>query len=257
MLYSILLKLLYPTSLCLVLLGFAALFRKRRLVCRICFSLAVAVLLVCGNGWLVGALSKNLEWRNLPPNPVPEADCIVVLSGGVLGHLPPRPTLELAQEGNRILYGAFLFREHKAPYIICTGNVATGGIAPRPAADDMSDFLQTLGVVEDVVITETRSENTHEHAQNLYPMFKDHSFKRILLVTSARHMPRALGVFRRGCPGIEFIPTPTDFRTIERAPAPWYRELTSLVPTPSTLLGFSEVMHEYLGIAYYKLRGWI
>ena len=76
-LYSLLLKLLYPTSLCLVLLVAAVVFRKRRTLCRACFGLAVAILLVCGNGWLVGALTKNLEWRYLPPNPVPEADAIL------------------------------------------------------------------------------------------------------------------------------------------------------------------------------------
>jgi hypothetical protein len=38
---------------------------------------------------------------------------------------------------------------------------------------------------------------------------------------------------------------------------PWYRKMVSAIPTPLHLLHFSEVMHEYLGIAYYKLRGWM
>lgn len=71
------------------------------------------------------------------------------------------------------------------------------------------------------------------------------------------HMPRSLEVFRRLCPGLEFIPAPTDFRATERIPAPWYHELTALIPTPRNLLDFSQVMPEYLGIAYCKLRGWL
>jgi len=256
-LYSILLKLLYPTSLCLLLLGAAALFRKRAVICRVCFSLAVAVLLVCGNGWLVGGITRHLEWRYLPLNPVPQADCILILSGGILGRIPPRPTVEVADAGDRVLYGAHLFRQGKAPQIICTGNVATGGVAARPAAEDMAELLEEINVPKDSILTETNSEDTHQHAKNLYPMFQTRGFKRVLLVTSAMHMPRSVGTFRRLCPGIDFIPAPTDFRVTERIPAPWYHQLTALVPTPRHLLDFSEVMHEYLGMAYYRLHGWM
>jgi len=37
----------------------------------------------------------------------------------------------------------------------------------------------------------------------------------------------------------------------------WYRHMTALVPTPRSLLNFSEVTHEYFGIAYYRVRGWM
>jgi len=256
-LYSLLLKLLYPTSLCLLFLAAAAVFRKRQLPRRIFFILAVAALVVCGNGWLIGGLARHLEWQYLPPNPVPHADCILVLSGGILSRIPPRPTVEIADAGDRVLYGAHLFHQGVAPHIICTGNVATGGVAARPAAEDMAELLQELGVAKDAIVTETKSEDTHQHAQNLYPLFQKLGLKRILLVTSAMHMPRSVGTFRRLCPGIEFIPAPTDFGVTERIPAPWYHRVTDFIPTPCHLVSFSEVMHEYLGMAYYKMRGWM
>jgi uncharacterized SAM-binding protein YcdF (DUF218 family) len=256
-LYSILLKLLYPTSLCLIFLLAAAVFQKRKVVNRVFFWLAVAVIMVCGNGWLIGGLTKHLEWRYLPANPVPEADCILILSGGILPKSAPRQTVEVGDAGDRVLYGAYLFRQGKAPRIICTGNVGTGGIASRPGSEDMAEFLETLGVSKDVIITETKSEDTHQHAKNLSPLFQERGFKHVLLVTSAMHMPRSMGVFKRLCPGIEFTPAPTDFHATEAAPKPWYHELTALIPTPRHLLDFSEVMHEYLGMAYYKVRGWM
>lgn len=287
-LYNILLKLLYPTSLCLLFLGAAAVFRKRKLPRRIFFILAVAVLTVCGNGWLVEGLTRHLEWRypalkeesrkqkTESRNPKGDegtkeeklkaetlkteegmADCIVVLSGGILSRIPPRPTIEVADAGDRVLYAAHLFRQGLAPRIICTGNVATGGVAARPAADDMADFLQELGVPRDAIITETKAEDTHQHAQNLHPVFQKLGFKRVLLVTSAMHMPRSVGTFRRFCPGIEFIPAPTDFSVTESIPSPWYHAVTALIPTPSHLVGFSQVSHEYLGMAYYRLKGWM
>jgi uncharacterized SAM-binding protein YcdF (DUF218 family) len=201
-------------------------------------------------------MARHLEWQNLPPNPVPQADCILILSGGLQSRIPPRPTIEVGEAGDRVLYGAYLFRQAKAPRILCTGGVATGGIAPEPGAQVMAEFLEMLGIPKSVVLTETNSANTRQHARNLQTVFQERGFKRILLVTSAMHMPRSLGVFRRGCPGVEFIPAPTDFRVTDRLPAPWYHEFKTVVPTPANLLLFSEVMHEYLGMAWYRVRGW-
>jgi uncharacterized SAM-binding protein YcdF (DUF218 family) len=121
----------------------------------------------------------------------------------------------------------------------------------------MSEFLRLLGIPADSIITEIKSENTREHAVQLFPLLKDRGFKRILLVTSAMHMPRSMGVFRKLCPGIEFIPTPTDFRVTQNVPGPAYRKVLYFIPTPRNLLSFCEVMHEYLGIAYYRTRGWM
>ena len=120
----------------------------------------------------------------------------------------------------------------------------------------MSELLQNVGVPESAILKETGSRNTHEHGTNLKPLLEEKGIKRVLLVTSALHMPRSMAVFKRSCPGIEFIPAPTDFRVVD-LDLPWYRELVNLIPTPSAYVQFSETMHQYLGIAWYKLRGWI
>lgn len=257
-LYSILLKLLYPTSLCVLLLVAAAVFRKRQKVRRICFCLAIAVLLVCGNGWVVKYSTRHLEsqYPPLSSGSSVAADCILVLGGGTSDRIPPRTTVEVGEAGDRVLYAAHLFKAGRAQRILCTSGIATGGIGPRPASDAMAELLQDLGVPESAIIRETASSNTHEHGRNLLPILKQKGFKRILLVTSASHMPRSMGVFKKSCPGIEFIPAPTDFRIVE-LDLPWYRELVNLIPTPGNLVQFSETMHEYLGMAYYRLRGWM
>lgn len=256
-LYSIFLKLLYPTSAALLLMAGAVVAHRQPRLRRACLLAAIAVLVVCGNGWVVSTLTRDLETRHLPPDPVPSADVILVLSGGVLGRTPPRPTIEIGDAGDRLLYGATLFKEGKAPEIICTGNVATGGLAPRPAAEDMAELLALLDIPAGAIVTETRSENTHDHAVQLCPMLQTRGLRRVLLVTSAMHMPRAVGVFRHECPLIDFIPAPTDFRAPYEQPTPWYRRSVALLPTPRSLLDFSDVAHEYLGLAYYSLRGWL
>lgn len=255
-LYSVLLKMLYPTSVALVLLAAAAVARRPRTL-RACLAGAVLALMVGGNGWVVASMVRSLEGRHLPAATVPSADAIVVLSGGVLGKTPPRPSVELGDTGDRLLYGALLFKQGKAPRIICTGNVATGGVAPRPAAENMAELLGLLGVDAGAIVTETRSENTHDHAMTVCPMLRDAGATRFLLVTSAMHMPRAIGVFRRACPDLVATAAPTDFRAPYELPQPWYRRAVALLPTPRSLLDFSDAAHEYVGIAYYTLRGWM
>jgi uncharacterized SAM-binding protein YcdF (DUF218 family) len=188
---------------------------------------------------------------------VPTADCIVVLGGGTCPKLSPRSTVEVSEAGDRVLYAAHLYREGKAPRIVCTGKVGTGGVAVQPESQDMKELLEMLGVPADAILTEVRSGNTHEHGTNLRALLEEQNFRRVLLVTSAMHMPRAVGMFKKDCGGIEFLPAPTDFRVTDSIPAPWYQELKSVVPTPANLLLFSEAMHEYVGMAFYKFRGWM
>ncbi|MGA2867422.1 MAG: YdcF family protein [Verrucomicrobiota bacterium] len=251
--YHLSLKCCEPTSLCALLLLAAAVFRKPKVVGRLCFCLALAILLVCGNHWVSGGFIRRLERQCPAPNPLPQADCILVLGGGTQARLPPRPTVEVDEAGDRVLYGAHLYRQGKAPLVLCTAG--TGAL--RPEAEDMAELLEMLGLPKEAILKETKALNTHQHAENLRSFFREHGFKRILLVTSAMHMPRSIRVFRRGCPGFDFVPAPTDFRAPDPLPQPWYRKLGGFIPTAKNFCDFSEAMHEYIGLAYYHLRGWL
>lgn len=248
---------LQPIALCLMLLLAAAVLSKRKSMNRVCFWMALGILTLCGNQWVADGFTGNLEREYLPSYPLPHADCIVVLSGGVLDQTAPRPTIEITQEGNRVLYAAQLYRQGKAPRILCTGGIVPGGTRVRAEAEDMSEFLEMLGVPKDAILKETQARNTHEHGVNLFPILQQRGFKHILLVTSAMHMPRSMGVFRRLCPGIDWTPAPTDFRVVQHISLPWYKRFSGFVPTPNAMAEFSAVAHEYVGMSYYKLRGWM
>jgi uncharacterized SAM-binding protein YcdF (DUF218 family) len=256
-LYSVLLTCLTPTTPIVLLLVAAFVFRRHAGLARGCHVGALAVLLLCGNGWIVGALVRSLESANPPAPPAATADVIIILSGGTLPQVPPRTTVEISDAGDRVLYGAELFRQQRAPRVVVTGDVGTGGLAPRPAADDMADLLHRMGVPPSAIVTERAALNTHDHAVNLCPMLTGQQVRRVLLVTSALHMRRSLGVFRHSCPSLEYIPAPTDFRAVDDVPGPWYRQAARIIPTPSALQEFSEAAHEYLGLVYYRARGWL
>src|SRR5262245_46977878 len=99
-LYSLFLKLLYPTSIALGLLVIAPFFRRRAGLRRLCYVLGLLVLFVCGNGWVVRSMTYHLESQYPPPNPLPSADAILVLSGGIHAQTPPRPTVEVSDAGD-------------------------------------------------------------------------------------------------------------------------------------------------------------
>jgi len=252
--YHLFLKCCEPAPLGVLLLLGAALFQKHKRVARPCFWLAVAIPLVCGNHWVSRGLIRRLEGQYPPPTPVPLADCILILGGGIQSHIPPRPTVEVDDAGgDRVFYGAHLYRQGKAPVVLCTGGASS---ALRPEAEDMAELLEMLGVPKEAIVKETKALNTRQHAENLRSLFRDRGFKHILLVTSAMHIPRSMGVFQRGCPGIQFVPAPTDFWAPDFV-EPWPVRLQGFIPTSRNLYDFCVVAHEYVGMAYYRLRGWI
>jgi uncharacterized SAM-binding protein YcdF (DUF218 family) len=92
---------------------------------------------------------------------------------------------------------------------------------------------------------------------NLCPLFSERRIGRVLLVTSAMHMPRSVATFRRLCPAVAVIPAPTDFRAPDMPEDEWYREAADQLPSAGNLAEFADATHEYLGMAYYRLRGWM
>ena len=256
-LYNLLLTLVFPTGLCWVLLVAAVLFRKRDTASKVLFGLGLAVLMIFGNSWFAGALSRSLEWKHLGPDSLPRVDAIVCLGGGTLAADPPRHTVEVGEAGDRFLYAAHLFKEGKAPYLIGTGGIVPGNSATHPGSRDIAALWRMIGVPPEAIVEQEKSRNTYEDATYSYTILKERKARRILLVTSAMHMPRSLAVFRKQCPDLEIIPAPTDFSVV-RGPSPTLWEIVrGCVPNSGALQHSDFALHEYIGLAYYRLRGWI
>jgi len=91
-------------------------------------------------------------------------------------------------------------------------------------------------------------------------MLKEKGITRVLLVTSAMHMPRSVALFEHQ--GIEVIPAPTDY-TVTREGLENLSSLdpqtllVNLVPNTSSLSLTTNVMKEYIGLMVYRLQGWL
>nr|WP_290222133.1 YdcF family protein [Trichocoleus desertorum] len=251
---------LYPLGLtCLLLVVALLTFWKRPRTAAGAIALALTILLLGGNGWVANQLVRSLEWQNLPAAELPTADAIVVLGGATKSSAKPRPGVDLSEAGDRVVYGAQLYREGKAPLLILSGGRINWRGGGSPESADMAALMQSWGVPQSAILQDPRSLNTYENAVNVKQILKSHQLKRILLVTSAMHMPRSRLIFRRQ--GIEAVPAPTDFlvtelevQELQSSPESF---LLNLLPDADRLQQSSRVLKEYLGLVIYRLRGWL
>lgn len=251
---------LYPLGLaCLLIIVAMVMWWRRSRWVPIPMSLALVVLLLASNSWVANGLVRSLEWQHLPPKTLPTADAIVLLGGATKSAFPPRPGVDLSESGDRVLYAGQLYREGKAPVVISSGGrIAWRGGGP-PESEDMAQILQTLGVPSSAILQDPTSLNTYQNAINVHEILKERGINRVLLVTSAMHMPRSLQIFQRQ--GIDAIPAPTDFlvseQEIEEPNSSAQAVLLSLLPDSDRLDRTTKALKEYIGMVIYRLRGWI
>jgi uncharacterized SAM-binding protein YcdF (DUF218 family) len=250
---------LYPLGLTCVLMFVAlVLFWKRPQLAPRAIFLGLLVLLLGSNGWICTALVKSLEWQNIPQE-IPQAEAIVVLGGGVKPAVYPRDFPDLAEEGDRILYGYRLYQQKKAPLIIVSGGRIEWKGSGESESKDMATILETLGVPSSKILQDPTSLNTYENAVNVRKILEEKKIKKVLLVTSAMHIPRSLLIFKKQ--GINAIAAPCDFLVTEQdlkeQNATTEAILLNILPDSGRLTMTTKAIKEYIGLLIYKLKGWI
>lgn len=247
--------LVFPLSIAFVLLAVSLGPRLGPRTRRALVASALGILLVFSCGPVAKELGRCLEWRYLPLAEVPEADAIVLLGGVVAPALYPRRTAELYDGADRIVEAARLFRAGRAPRILLSGGSFHGG---RPESDDLASYLRELGVPDAALLADPASRNTFENAVEARRRLAPLGANRILLVTSALHMPRAVGLFRHQ--GFDVVPVPVDFSITAELPSErgaWFWWAERLPPNVDSLAYSTRVIREYLGILVYRMRGLI
>jgi uncharacterized SAM-binding protein YcdF (DUF218 family) len=192
-----------PLHLSLVLAGIgvlAALLHRRRLG---------GALLLASIAWTaVWSIPQCADWLRAPLEQryqapaiaaLPEVDAIVVLGGGSLA-----PTSE---GSGRLGLAAQAWFARRAPYILVSGGGGRmGNGRGRSEAAKMARALNAMGVPASALVLEDRSRNTRENAAMTAALARERGGHRVVLVTSALHMPRASLEFRHA--GLDVIPLP-------------------------------------------------
>jgi uncharacterized SAM-binding protein YcdF (DUF218 family) len=218
-------------------------------------GIALVILLLSSNEIFSKWLVRSLEWQYLPNGDIPQAEAIVVLGGGTRPRIAPRPWYEVNEAGDRILYGSWLYKQGKAPLIIVTGGRAEWlGEGGNPESEDMAAIAEFLGVPSRAIIQESQSFNTRDNAVNTKQILAQRGINKILIVTSALHMPRSMEIFRKI--GFESIAVPTDFLSVQNENSKGLAAVLDLLPTADALRNTTNAIKEYIGLLVYQLAGW-
>jgi uncharacterized SAM-binding protein YcdF (DUF218 family) len=195
------------------------------------------------------ALNYALESRFPPWDPARGAPDGIVVLGGAIDPVLSRKhgTTQIIDSGERIIAIAKLARQYPNARIVYSGGDGSLFGTAGSEADYLYPMLDSLGVPRERVLLEGRSRNTYENAEFSKVLIKPKADERWLLVTSAWHMPRAVGCFSRvGFP-------------VEAYPVDWHSsgELRWSFPRRfgASLSGLDAAVHEWVGLLAYWVSG--
>ena len=240
--------LLLPTALmveCAVLGLLLARWRSGRVL----LAAAVAAQAVClalpVDAWAIRPLEDRFPQVTAYPDRV---DGIVVL-GGAIDDMTSRdrdtPTLTAA--ANRLTTFVALARRYPQARLVFSGGSGDIEQGVSNEAEFARILLAQLGLPPERVTFESESRTTRENAIDTAALVRPQEGERWVLVTSASHMPRAVGVFRRA--GWPVLPWPVGYQSRDHVAA-----------HPQSLGHRLAVLdwaaHEWIGLLAYRLGGW-
>ncbi|MDR1985756.1 MAG: YdcF family protein [Treponema sp.] len=173
------------------------------------------------------------------------ADALVILGGGTIQGSPEAGERRdsLAPSAlKRLVYGFSLQDRFIGDYVLTGGKVFDRGQEAEAVA--AARVLIALGLDPKRIVLETESRNTWQNARNVAERF---GYQKVILVTSAYHMPRSVFCFEKN--RVMVIPAPTDYYSHRNKPY----DLFSFLPSMGAFFGTWIALHEYIGLVQYGL----
>jgi uncharacterized SAM-binding protein YcdF (DUF218 family) len=243
-LHKILPVLILPTGLVILLLLAGLLLRRRWPLWT-----ALALFWLCCTPVVSDALMTWVEGGGprLEAAEMPSADAIVVLGEG--RDIAPGPAAVSEWiDGDRFWGGIALYQAGKAPLLVFTGGWLPWAPSAPPEGEVLMRYARKLGVPEIALHTTGKVVNTEAEAQAVAELLRQKSRTRVLLVTSAFHMPRALKLFQE----TGLVVTP--FRVDYQVDAAEEFTVRSLIPRAEKFRKTEIAWREMIGRAWYALR---
>jgi uncharacterized SAM-binding protein YcdF (DUF218 family) len=234
---------LYLLVLIALLLWFNKLQSARKLATMLAL-VAVVVATLPLPYWLYAPLENRFAANPALPDSV---DGIILLGGTIQPAISEHwQQVALGATAEREVAFASLARQYPDARLLMTGGSGDLRNQELREADVSPRLLRDLQLDTARVVFERDSRNTYENAVNGKPLMQPKPGETWLLITSAFHMPRSVGVFcGQGWP---VIPWPVDYKT-----SPEDRQLAFNLS--SKLIDLDQVLHEWLGLAVYYVTG--
>lgn len=177
-----------------------------------------------------------------------KSDAVVVL-GGIIRQVPGLDQGEWGETADRFEGGLEVLRAGKAPLLLFMGAKTPWAPGERVEGAILRERALAAGIAADAVKVTGEVTNTADEARAVRKTLAHIERPRVILVTSAFHMPRAAMLFRRK--GIEVREFPVDFRTA------YYSRRTPMdfLPQAEGLENSEIALREIMGILYYRVFG--
>lgn len=243
--------LLFPSNLLIILglLGVTLIALGRRRIGT--WMTVLSILVLAAAGYMpIGNFFIHLLEDRFPPWDASrgEPDGIVVLGGAIsprLSHAHGETVID--GDSGRIIALVKLARAYPAARIVYSGGDASLFADESPEADFVYPLLDAFGVDRKRVLLEKKSRNTFENAIFTKQLVSPRPGERWLLVTSAQHMPRAVGCFRKA--GFRIEAYPVGWRTVKNLDGNFNRTLSDGIKQ------LDLAAYEWLGLMAYWMTG--
>ena len=227
------------------LAGIARWQQLSRSLLAICACVVLLITSLPVHRWLLVPLEQRFPG---PSEPLAQPEGIIVLGGSFdLEISASRGQVHLTGSGERILALLVLARRYPQARLVFSGGSGIPGFQEVREADMAAELFAELGLPTDRVVFERDSRNTFENARSTTALVKPDRPDNWLLVTSATHMPRAMGAFCRQ--GWKLRPYPVDYLTLDTGGS-WF-ELDFL----NHLGGLQDAVREWTGLIAYRITG--
>ena len=231
-----------PLGLIIVLLFFGIL-RKKVLHSLVALTVLIILSLPIVSNHLIKLLEQNYTYST--PNEIASADTVIVLSGMVktVEH-NNGVQYEFSDAVDRIFAGIKLLKMGKAQKIILTRGKLPWSIGV-PEGEFLAEFIQSQGIDPNRILLTEVVQNTNDEAKAISKMLPTNS--KVILVTSAFHMPRAEKVFQNQ--NLKVIPYAVDFRSsIKKI------DILDFLPQANAFKNSNFYFREIIGRVYYSIR---
>ena len=260
-------NLIYPAGFITLLILIGLIFCRSAKSKNTVLWILLIFVMIAGNKIPGAYLIRKLEQTYPPYDGSQKADAIIVLGGGTVTKSGPRQIVEVNGAGDRMIYAVQLFRDGAADRLLLGGSyiswrdavVETEKGVSSPASE-MKEIMDMFGVPEEAMLIQDRSLNTAEEAVEDAEILKKLGLNKIILVSSATHMRRAVPLFEKQ--GLEVIPAPVDYAYSDQEwenllRFDWATADTFIIPTIGNMSTLQSALKEYIGYYVYKFRGWL
>lgn len=219
---------------------------------RLAVALAATGILIYSTSceWSARLITGSLEdmYQSHPLPTAEEKAVIVILGGGVRYHQDLSPFELGPYTASRVLAAYRLSQGTGWPILCCGGNPRSDPDPSRSEAHIMARTLREMGISE--VYEEGRSRTTWENLRNASNMLRRMETDRVVLVTNAFHMPRAMLTARQSLKGFQVYPYQSG-RLTDKSPL----NLMCFLPNSTSMAESALGLREWVGLGAYRVFG--